>query len=63
MTSAVGGGRVAPKSKRKKQNQLICDNDRGAGEEVKKAEKFADIIYGSPLVNFGFTTLVLAVAE
>ena len=29
MTSAVGGGRVSPKSRGKKQNQLICDSDKG----------------------------------
>ena len=44
MTSAVGGG--SPKSRQKEQNQLIFDRDKGEG--VKKSEKFADVIYGSP---------------
>ena len=48
MTFAVGGGRGSPKSRRKEQNQLICDNERGR-EGVKKCENFADVIYGSPL--------------
>ena len=43
MMSAVGGRRVSPKSRRKKQNQLIFDSD---GEEKK--ENFADVIHGSP---------------
>ena len=29
MTSAVGGGGGSPKSRRKEQNQLICDSDKG----------------------------------
>ena len=45
MTSAVGGG--SPKIRRKKQNQLICDSDKGEG--VKKSDNFADVICGSPL--------------
>ena len=47
MSSAVGGMRGSPKSRRKEQNQLICDSDKGGG--VKKSEHFADIIYGSIL--------------
>ena len=38
----------SPKSRRKEQNQLICDSDKGGGG-VKKSEYFADVIYGSPL--------------
>ena len=44
MTSAVGGVRGSPKSRRKEQNQLICDREEG----VKKSENFADVIDGSP---------------
>ena len=45
VTSAVGGGgRGSPKSRRKEQNQLICDSDKGA----KKSEHIADVIDGSP---------------
>ena len=36
MTSSVGGRRGSPKSRRKKQNQLICDNDRGRGQKIRK---------------------------
>ena len=36
---SVGG---SPKSRRKEQNQLICDSDMGGG--VKKSENFADVI-------------------
>ena len=50
MTSAVGGGGGSPKSRRKEQNQLICDSDKGEG--VNKSENFADVIYGSPLMFF-----------
>ena len=41
MTFAVGGGRWSPRSRQKKQNQLICDSDKGEGEGVRKSEKFA----------------------
>ena len=44
------GGAGSPKSRRKEQNQLICDSDKRGGG-VKKSEKFADVIYGSPLTN------------
>ena len=37
MRSTVGGGRVPKKSRRKEQNQLICESDRG-GEGVKNPE-------------------------
>ena len=40
-------GKWSPKSSQKKQNQLICDSDKGEG--VKKSENVADVIYGSPL--------------
>ena len=43
-----GWGRGSPKSRRKEQNQLICDSGRGEG--VKKSEIFADVIVGSPLI-------------
>ena len=33
MTSAGGGGGRAPKSRRKEQNQLICDSDKGGGRQ------------------------------
>ena len=47
--SAVSGGGGCLKSRRKEQNQLICDNDIGdLGEGVIKSKKFADIIHGSP---------------
>ena len=52
MTSAVGvsRGEGVPKGRRNEQNQLICDSDRGEG--VKKYENFADVIYGTPLIEF-----------
>ena len=31
MTSTVGGGRGVPKSRRREQNELICDSDEGKG--------------------------------
>ena len=43
------GGGGSPKSRQKEQNQLIFDSEKGLGEVVKKFEKFADVIYGSPL--------------
>ena len=46
MTSVVGGGRGFPKSRRKEQNQLICDSDKGGG--VKKSKNFVDVMYGIP---------------
>ena len=45
MTSAMDRRRGSQKSRQEEQNQLICDSNRG----VKKSEKFADVIYGSPL--------------
>ena len=48
MTSAVGGGGGWPKSRRKEQNQLMCDSDKG-GEGVEKSDNFAYVTYGSPL--------------
>ena len=42
--------RGSPKSRRKEENQLICDSAKGGGDGVKKSEIFADIIYGSPLM-------------
>ena len=44
MTSALEGG--SPNSRQKEQNQLtfLCDKEEG----VKKSEKFADVMYGSP---------------
>ena len=50
MTSALKGGGVSPKSRRKEQNQLICDSDKG----VVKSENFANVIYGSPQVAIQF---------
>ena len=35
MTSSVGGGRGSPKSRRKEQNQLICDSDKGGSTNPK----------------------------
>ena len=44
-----GWGRGCLKSRRKEQNQLICDNDIGDLKEgVIKSKNFADIIYGIP---------------
>ena len=43
----IGG---SPKSRRKEQNQLICDSDEGG---VKKSENFTDVMYGSPLGQLG----------
>ena len=57
MTSAVGGGRGVPKKQTKKQNQLICDRNRGGG--IKKSENFADVIYGSPLVKIVIPGIVI----
>ena len=50
MTSAVGRGRGSPKSRRKEQNQLICDLDKGGGgQKIQKiCGQSPDIIYGSP---------------
>ena len=39
--------RRSPKSRRKEENQLICDSAKGAGEGFQKADFFADVIYGS----------------
>ena len=48
MTSAMGGGRGSPKSRRKERGCVNYVHDRGKG--VKKFEHFADIIYGSTLM-------------
>ena len=44
MTSALGVGRGAPKSRQKEQNQLISERDKGGKEGIKKSENFADFI-------------------
>ena len=44
MTSALGVGRGAPKSRQKEQNQLISERDKG----VEGVKNFADVLYGSP---------------
>ena len=56
------GGGWSPKSRGKKQNQLICDSDKGRGERggwFKKPEIFADVIYGSPLRGHPYMTSAL----
>ena len=54
MTSAVGGGRGSPKSRRKEQNQLICDSDKGG--EGPKNPKILRTLYmegiGSPQIKY-----------
>ena len=48
MTSAVGGGEVgSPKSRQKKQNQLICDSDKGGEGQI--SEIFAECHIWKPL--------------
>ena len=39
--------RGSQKSRRKEENQLICDIDKGGG--VKNSQNYADVIYGSPV--------------
>ena len=36
----------SPKSRRREQNLLICDSNKGGGGQ--KSDNFADVIYGSP---------------
>ena len=59
MTSAVGGGGRSPKSRRKEQNQLICDSDMGGGGKIIRNFCGHHIQSGASYLSQGFEDIVV----